>query len=243
MHCQAIVFGENPARLMESLIRTAQGLDHVSVPLDVADAGGRSGWHIIGSEHRQLPDQSAYGYGNWVHCVWPTAFLREHLGPHALLSDEMLTALEVPRDQVQKKDGQWWAKVPRYFRTIGVQWSIVYRSSRWQGHGSRDAADGATVSSLDLEHNLTAHDPNLIVGPTGPVFYQDPEVEGRNVVRRRLEATLPLMRLPPSTPVNLATWHDKEPQRYGWSGTGDEPCSCFGKEYEHQRWSHPGYGY
>ena len=56
--------------------------------------------------------------------------------------------------------------------------------------------------------------PELIVGPTGPVFYQDPDAQGYNVAQRRFEATLPLMELPANTPVTLVNWHDKEPQLY-----------------------------
>jgi hypothetical protein len=235
MHCQAIVFGDHPERLMDSLVATSGQMPaDVSVPLERADADRRSGWHTINQDHRQLVDPSAYGYGSWVHCVWPTAFLRDHLGPYALLSDVALSALEVPRHHVHKKDGQWWVHVPRFFRTVGVRWSTVYGSSRWQGHSDDDAANGATVSSLDLEYNLATHDPNLIVGPTGPVFHQDPGTEGHNVAQRRLEATLPLMELPPGTPVTLVGWHDKDEQRYGWYGLpiGNGQCTCFDSGYD-----------
>ncbi len=226
MHCQAIVFGDHPERLMDSLIRTSGQIPaDVSVPLEVTDSGDRSGWHTVNHDHLHLIDRYAFGYGNWVHCVWPTAFLRDHLGPHALLPDQALSGLEVPRNQVHKQEGQWWARVPRFFRTVGVRWSTVYGSSRWQGHSGADAADGATVATLELEYNLTTHDPNLIVGPTGPVFYQDPDAEGHHVVQRRLEATLPLMELPPSTPVTLVSWHNKDQQRDDW-------CPCFDSGYD-----------
>ena len=190
---RAIVFGDQPKQLMDSLIQKSGTMPaDVSVPLEVEDTGGRSGWHTVNDDHRQLGEPPAFGYGSWVHCVWPTAFLRDHLGPHALLSDEALSRLEVPCNHVHKREGQYWAQVPRFFRTVGVRWSTVYGSSRWQGHSSNDAGDGATVSSLDLEYNLATHDPNLIVGPTGPVFYQDPDGQGHNVAQRRFEATLPL---------------------------------------------------
>ena len=254
MHCQAIVFGDQPKQLMDSLIQKSGTMPaDVSVPLEVEDTGGRSGWHTVNDDHRQLGEPPAFGYGSWVHCVWPTAFLRDHLGPHALLSDEALSRLEVPRNHVHKREGQYWAQVPRFFRTVGVRWSTVYGSSRWQGHSSNDAGDGATVSSLDLEYNLATHDPNLIVGPTGPVFYQDPDGQGHNVAQRRFEATLPLMELPASTPVTLVNWHDKEPQLYvshgsRWNAPSPEPCTCFDSDYDRpyrrssgfDYWSDPG---
>lgn len=241
MHCQAIVFGDHPERLMGSLIRTSGQMPaDVRVPLEVDDAHGRSGWHIVSADQRQLIEEAAFEYGSWVHCVWPTAFLRDHLGPHALLSDGALSSLEVPRRHMQKQAGQWWVQVPRFFRTVGVRWSAVHDSSRWQGYGTQDAADGATTSSLDLEYNLATHDPNLVVGPTGPVFYQDPQVEGRDVAQRRFEATLPLMELPPSTPVTLVNWHDKDPDRRGpyqsWPNpTGEQTCTCYDPDYDYER--------
>lgn len=234
MHCQALVFGDQPNRLMDSLIRTSSRMpDDVSVPLEVSDTKGHSGWHIVNSDQLQF---GGSGYGSWVHCVWPTDFLRDHLGPHALLSDGALSGLEVPRHQVQKCDGLWWAHVPRFFRTIGVRWSIVNGSSRWQGIGDMDAANGATVATLDLEHNLATHDPNLVVGPTGPVFYQEPDTPGRDVAQRRLDATLPLMGLPRSTPVTLVNWHDTErwesaSYRSRRDHGNDERCTCYESEY------------
>lgn len=238
MHCQALVFGDQPERLMDSLTQTSgQMPSDVSVPLDVSDASGRSGWHTVNHDHRQFADPSTYGFGTWITCVWPTAFLRDHLGPHALLCDEALTSLELPRDHVRRKDGQWWAQVPRFFRTVGVRWSTVYGSSRWQGHSDADAANGATVSSLDLEYNLATHDPNLIVGPTGPVFYQDPTAEGHNVAQRRLEATRALMGLPPSTPVTLINWHETDPEPHSWYGYRDaaEACTLCTPDYARPR--------
>jgi hypothetical protein len=244
MHCQAIVFGDHPERLMNSLIGTPDRTPaDVRVPLQVDHADGRSGWHTVNADNRQLDEPSGYAYGGWVHCVWPTAFLRDHLGPHALLDDQALSSLELPRHHVQKAEGQWWARVPRFFRTVGAHWSTVPGSSRWQGDGSDDAVDGATVGSLDLQHNLMSHDPNLVVGPTGPVFYQRPDGGGRDVVQRRLEAALPLMDLPPQTPVTLVSWHDSQRDRYRSYTTDSDPagtiaCTCFASVWD-QPYRHP----
>ena len=249
MHCHALVFGDQPKRLMDSLIQTSGLLPaDVSVPLELAEADSCSGWHVVNHDHRQLIDLSTYGYGNWVHCVWPTAFLREHLGPHALLSDGALSSVEIPRNHVRKHDGQWWAEVPRFFRAIGVRWSAVHDSSQWQSDGDEDAANGATASTLDLEYNLNTHDPNLVVGPTGPVFYQEPGTPGRDVTQRRLEATLPLLELPPSTPVALVNWHDKDQgpydsYRYRRDPTGGDPCTCFAAEYDRPYRDYPRWDY
>ena len=153
---------------------------------------------------------------------------------------------------MQKKDGQWWAQVPRFFETIGVLWS-PNRESQWQGRSSADAAEGATVGSLDLLNNLETHDPNLIVGPTGPVFYQTPGAHGDCVVRRRLEAASLLMKLPTSTPVTLVNWHDVLPQPYvsqDWELAQTDPgdkqnCDCFRSEFDYDRpyRSSSGHGY
>ncbi|MBK6764724.1 MAG: hypothetical protein IPG68_16310 [Micrococcales bacterium] len=163
----------------------------MSVPLEVTDSGDRSGWHTVNHDHLHLIDRYAFGYGNWVHCVWPTAFLRDHLGPHALLPDQALSGLEVPRNQVHKQEGQWWARVPRFFRTVGVRWSTVYGSSRWQGHSGADAADGATVATSNWNTTSRPTTPTSSSDRPALVFYQDPDAEGHHVVQRRLEATLP----------------------------------------------------
>lgn len=236
MHCQALVFGENHETLMDSLMQTgARPPADVRIPLEVTTPSGHSGWHTLNDQYKQFPRGSVYEYGSWVHCVWPTDFLRDHLGPHALLDEGALSGCEVSRSAVQKQDGAFWAKVPRFFRTIGVHWSVTRAASRWQGHNTKDAADGARVGTLDLEHNLVTHDPNLIVGPTGPVFYQAPQVEAHDFVQRRLEAAQRLMKLPLLTPVTLVTWHDTKPD---YRSTGDEKCACFESEYE-SYWDRP----
>ena len=241
MHCQGLVFSDDPQRLMNSLIQTeSRPPADVWTPLEIDDADGRSGWHTVPDGCRL--QKHPYDYGQAVHCVWPTAFLRDHLGPHALLPDTALSSREVPRNHVQRRDGQWWAQVPRFFETVGVIWSPK-RESQWQGHHSTDAAEGATVGSLDLLYNLETHDPNLIVGPTGPVFHQSPGTDGDDVVRRRLEAASLLMKLPSSTPVTLVNWHDVNLQPYGgqhWELTHTEPagkqnCDCFRSDTDFDR--------
>jgi hypothetical protein len=158
---------------MNSLIQTSsQPPADTSIPLSASGEHARSGWHAIASEHRQDPT-TEYGFGRFVRCVWPTEWLREQLGPYALLPDSALASCEI--SGVQKKGGQWWARIPRFFTTIGVFWSMTYQSPLWQSHGLFDAADEAAVGSLDLGFSLTAHEPNLIVGPLGPVFYEGPK--------------------------------------------------------------------
>lgn len=247
MHCQGIVFGDQPEILMDSLMQgSSLPPADVWTPLDVTGADGRSGWHNVSDQYRQDREARGYSYGTAVLCVWPTSFLREHLGPYALLSDGALSSREVPRNLVQKKDGQWRAHLPRFFQTVGVKWCREHTSSRWQGRSSTDAAEGATVGSLDLEYNLMTHDPNLIVGPRGPVFYQAPDSDGHHVVRRRLDAALHLMELPGATPVTLVSWHDTwDRSPHHWYDTLDDPyekqaCDCLQSEYDFPYW-HPTY--
>ncbi len=236
MHCHGLVFSDDPDRLMNSLIANdRRNPADVWTPMEVETSDGRSGWHTLPSQYR-IGDSS--GYGQAVHCVWPTVFLREHLGPHALLPDSALSLREVPRGDVTRRGGEWFAKLPRFFETIGVHWSATHES-QWQGHQFADAARGATVGSLDLDYNLKTHDPNLLVGPNGPVFFQAPGSSDLDVVRRRREAASLLMRLPKSTPVTLVSWHDTDRTvRWGrdWQlpqPEVDSDCACFRSEWEY----------
>lgn len=242
MHFQGLVFSDDPTPLMNSLIQTSsQPPADTSIPLSASGEHARSGWHAIASEHRQDPT-TEYGFGRFVRCVWPTEWLREQLGPYALLPDSALASCEI--SGVQKKGGQWWARIPRFFTTIGVFWSMTYQSPPWQSHGLFDAADEAAVGSLDLGFSLTAHEPNLIVGPHGPVFYEGPKKVSAEGAFRRFEAARPLMDLPPSTRVTLVSWHDTRPQASSpWDFDEEPPCSCVRpwrrKSYGWDEWGAP----
>lgn len=165
MHFEGLVFSHHPQNLMDSLIQTSgQRLAEVRIPLDLSDDHSRSGWYNISDEHRLEPSHS-YWHDSLTRSVWPTEFLRENLGPHALLPESALASLEISRRDIEKKDGQWWAQIPRFFQTIGVFWSMTYRSPRWQEYGWYDQPDSTTVSGFDLDSHLDAAAVNLIVGP------------------------------------------------------------------------------
>ncbi len=210
MHCQAIVFGDHPERLMDSLIQTSGQMPaDVSVPLEVTDSSGRSGWHTVNDGHRQFSAQSAYGYGNWVHCAWPTSFLREQLGPCAILNDAAINQRGVEHFNVQQRGGRWCAQVPRFFDTIGDHWSLQTHPDRYAlVTTSGRICSYTTVGELDLAATLVKAGPCLIVGPDGPVFYDEGFGPGKeDFADRRMKAAAPLMDLPPDTLVSLVDWH------------------------------------
>lgn len=225
MHFTGLVFGPNPQELMDALIQTPDS-PTVRVPLLAADERARSGWHSITSQYTQDPHGHGY-YSSGSRCVWPTAFLRKHLGPCALLSDTSLTTAELASHDISKKDGEWWAQVPRFFSNIGVFWMFAYRSPRWSHGEYYTEPDDATVSGIDLPYVLAEHDPNLIVGPDGPVFFEGPQKISADSAPRRLATLEPLMKLPPSTSVNLVFWHDTKPVPPNeWGFDEGAGCSC-----------------
>ena len=211
MHFHGYVFANEPKPLMDSLIHfNGDPPAEVWLPLVVGDNTARSGWTKVEPEdwERELP--SPYGVEDWVHCVWPTTFLRERLGPYALLSDEALDSAGVSHRNVKLLDGQWCAAVPRFFDTIGDHWSYL-RSTEYAalvtfgGHRSNNLA----LWELDLDASLDVGAPSLIVGPDGPVFYDVSfRPEDPKAYRARVEAAAaPLLDLPRDTRVSVVDWH------------------------------------
>lgn len=209
MHFMGYVFSNDPDTLMDSLIhRDGHPPGDVWLPLDVAADHSRSGWISVrlGDQQRELAWPSA---DDWVNCVWPTAFLRERLGPLALMGDEALTATGICRSNVRLIDGEWFAAVPRFLDTIGDYWSF-----RCDEHAALvtlrgETTGSTTVRDLDLAASLDHCGPSLVVGPEGPVFYDvsfRPGPPGAYRARVAAAATS-LMDLPADTPVWLVDWH------------------------------------
>lgn len=208
MTFNAFLFGDDWHKTLDPLVQTGdEAPAHIWVPLDVEHASGRSGWHTVRRELSYL----RYADKSDVHCAWPTVFLRWYLGPHALLPDSAVSALDVARSRVKRREGVWHARVPRFFQTIGSDWLTP---GHWHnGKRSADAGEGSCVRRVDLEASLQAHDPVLIVGPQGPCFYEPRRTEGFE--SRRWAAIVPLMQLPPRTGVQLVVFREHgEPREY-----------------------------
>jgi hypothetical protein len=210
MHFNGIVFADDPRSLMNSLIHeNGEPPAEVWLPLDVAGETGRSGWQTIVPD----PEEAAYPWPftveDWVHCAWPTTFLRERLGPCAILGDEAIHSLGVDHRNVSRQHGQWQAKVPRFFTTIGDHWSMQRLPDRYVlVTTSGRICASTTVGDLALEATLKKAGPCLVVGPDGPVFYDEGFGPGKeDFESRRLEAAAPLMQLPSETLVSLVDWH------------------------------------
>lgn len=211
MHFRGYVFSNEPDTLMDSLIHVdGHPPGDVWLPLDVASDRSRSGWIAVAPPDRQLDIPGLSPADDWVNCVWPTAFLRERLGPLALLGGGALTPRGVCRRNVRCIDGDWFAAVPRFSDTIGDHWSFPLHDEHIAlvTHLG-EATWTTTVGELDLGASLDAGPPSLIVGPEGPVFYDvsfEPEEPG--AYRARVAAAAePLMDLPPGTRVWLVDWH------------------------------------
>lgn len=210
MHFNGIVIADDPKSLMNSLIHhNGNPPAEVWLPLDVTHETGQSGWQTI----IPYPDEAAYPWPyavrDWVHCVWPTAFLREQLGPYALLADAAIDSAGVDQQNIEKRDGRWYAQVPRFFDTIGDYWSMQRLPERYALVTiSGRVCASTTLGDLDLEATLNEAGPCLIVGPEGPVFYDEGFGPGKeDFEQRRALAAAPLMQLPPETPVSLVDWH------------------------------------
>lgn len=211
MHFRGFVFANNPEPLMNSLIHfDGEPAAEVWLPLVVGDDSARSGWTKVEPEDWEREIPYPYTVEDWVHCVWPTTFLRERLGPCALLGDEALDSTGVSHRNVKRIDGEWRAAVPRFFDTIGDHWSFLWSTE----HVALVTLTGrkchtTAVEGLDLQASLDLGTPSLIVGPEGPVFYDVSfGPEDREAYRARVEAAAaPLLGLPPDTRVSVVDWH------------------------------------
>lgn len=211
MHFRGYVFGDAAESLMNSLIhRDGHPPGDLWLPLDVTSEHARSGWIAVEPEDWQREIPRPYTVDRSVHCVWPTAFLREQLGPLAMLGDGALSSIGVCRRNVRRMDGNWYAAVPRFFDTIGDHWSIPLADE----HSALVTLDGGmawttTVGDFDLQASVDLSAPWLVVGPDGPVFY-DVSFEPEDPAARRariIAAAAPLLALPSDTPVILVDWH------------------------------------
>lgn len=211
MHFNGIVIADDPATLMNSLIHPyGNPPAEVELPLDVVGETARSGWQAV----IPLPEEASwpmpYTVEDWVHCVWPTAFLRERLGPCAILDESTaVNGRGVDHTHVSQRNGQWYALVPRFFDTIGDHWSL---QRNWDRYAlvttSGDVCASTTVGELDLEATLAKAAPWLIVGPDGPVFYDRRfRISKEETDETRLQSATPLMDLPAKTLVSLVDWH------------------------------------
>ena len=107
MHFHGYVFANDPKPLMDSLIHfNGEPPAEVWLPLVVGDDTGRSGWTKVEPEDWEREIPYPYRVEDWVHCVWSTTFLRERLGPYALLSDEALDSAGVSHRNVRLFDGR-----------------------------------------------------------------------------------------------------------------------------------------
>lgn len=209
MHFRGFVFDSDPAHLMRSLIQVeGEPPAEVWLPLVVREESARSGWAWGGSDDGE--GGSAGADEERLHCAWPTRFLRERLGPYALLGDRALDSTGVHHRNVKRIEGQWSAAVPRFFRTIGDHWSLLSSHELTALAATNgQLASTLTVADLDLGASQELASPSLVVGPDGPVFYEWPwRRENRRTYRARLlAATAPLLDLPPDTPVWIVDWH------------------------------------
>ena len=203
MHFTGFVAADEPAKLMRSLIhQDGDSPAEVWVPLDVAGPG-RCGWQQVSEADSRYPEE------DWVHCAWPTPFLRKTLGPYAILGDEGIATRGVSREFVKRRNGVWQAKIPRFFDTIGDHWSIERRDDRF-GLVTKSGSVGGIVmiEDLDLERSLEKAGPCLLVGPQGPLFYDEGFRSSReSFLRRRREAAQAFLDLPSDMCVLQVDWH------------------------------------
>jgi hypothetical protein len=212
MHFNGWVFGHEVDQLMNSLThRDGDSPAEVWLPIEDAGAiahdelGWRSGWALI---HAWENDPRAEPVEEWAEFYWPTTFLRERLGPHALLPDAPLGWAAVARRNIRRIDGAWHAAVPRFYRTVCDYWSPLRARTRealvTTSGGQRHKS---TVAQIDLEASLELGGPSLIVGPEGPVFYDVSFRDDPTTPSRRRSAAEGLMRLPGDTPVTGVDFH------------------------------------
>lgn len=145
----------------------------------------------------------------WIEFGLPTHLITEYLGPRALISDFGMGYARALRSDVQKRDGQWMVKVPRFFDTVTEFWTTEPQDDALLTTTDGHKAAGTTVGALDVElsRNRFRNEPELIVGPDGPVVFGPLDYRYRSTLdwEKRLDSALDtLLQMPSTTPVTTA---------------------------------------
>lgn len=215
MHYNGWVFGPEVDQLMESLTHPfGHTRPEVMVPMEIVSDEAvelpmwRSGWALVHPDPSVpiwCPDEE-----DFLTIVWPTAVLRDLLGPCALLRAGETDSTGVARRHIAEIDGQWYAGVPRFFHTVGDYWSRLIQADRLAlVTTSGQEVPATTVADMDLEASFKLGGPSLIVGPEGPVYHDISwgRIDKDGSIARRRAATDVLMTLPGETPVTAIDFH------------------------------------
>lgn len=204
LHYRTWVFGESSMDHLRSLI----GPRHCPpaerwLPLGVQMAGDspdlpkwRSAWNWeVDSRGQRL-----------LNVELPGPYLLDQLGPHALVLSRGLASTLVHPDNVERLGGGWIVKVPRFYEVVGDQITLEVPDRPLLTTLDGSQTSEATVGTLDVEACLDMHrwDPELIIGPDGPVAWSIIHARYRSSMHWRdhvMKALAELGTLPAETPV------------------------------------------
>lgn len=205
LHYRTWVFGQESMDHLRSLVAPPHSPPaDVWLPLDVQLAGDSPGlpkwrsawnWKVDSSGHRMLEIEQ------------PGPYILEHLGPRALVLPRGLASTQVRSEYVERVDGKWMVKVPRFYTVVGDQLAPEVPDRPLLTTRDGRTTTEATVGTLDVDASLDMFrwDPELIVGPDGPVVWSPIHFRYRSSVDRKehlLKALADLQTLPAETPVH-----------------------------------------
>ena len=183
----------------------------MSVPLEVEDTGGRSGWHTVNDDPpatgRSRPHS---GYGLLFTADGVPA--RPPGTSRALPMEALQPDLKYPRNHVHKRRPVVGLGTPRFDVPSGP---LVHRLRLI-------AVAGQQQRCRRLQPRVQPGDPRPEPhrgDPRARCSTRIPDGQGSNVAQRWLRRPCLSWSCPPSTPVTLVNWHDKEPQLYVPTGS------------------------
>lgn len=167
MYLNAWLIGDDAERHMEALTapKDRPPAEKWLPLLTDKGSGKRFGGYRSAFAFRIGPDGQ-----QWVDFAVPPPVVAAAVGRHALAPHRHLAMGSAPATALQRREGQWWVGVPRFFATFTSAWTyeMVGRDPLITRAG--EPTSRAAVGDLDLEESFRRFfaEPVLIVDSDGP---------------------------------------------------------------------------
>lgn len=204
MNLTAWLIGEDAESILNDL--TAPGgrpRAEVWVPLDsTVETGPRLGRYQSAWAERTNDGEQ------WVDFALPADTILEAVGAQALAHPKSLTYGTALRSDVQTRDGVIMAKVPRFYFTVAVEWTLEQVGQDPLITKTGQETTSTTVADLNLKSSFRqdSGEPGLVIDERGPRLFQPDQcryynVSGFTSISRVLTE---IRQLPPETPIRCA---------------------------------------